>query len=428
MTEFMGKRVLIAGRGVSGLGAASALVRDGALFEIRDGAALDAPLEPDWDYVVLSPGIASGHPLVKRARDKKIPVISEIELGWRLNPAPVVAVTGTNGKTTTVGLIDEMLKSRYKTVLCGNVGYSYSRAASVGGYERAVVELSSFQAETIDRFKPHVAVITNISPDHLDRHGDMETYAALKCKIAARQTAGDFLILSADDIPSALLGTLKGGGESLYFSVRGRVNGAYLSDDRFYFYDEYICGLNRLRLPGIHNVKNALAAIAAARLSGVEREAIVEVLSTFCPDRHRCEPVGTVKGVAFYDDSKATNIGAALCGIDCVSGSTALIAGGSDKGCAYDALFERLPEHVACVAAIGETADALLAAAKKTGFDRIQKFKTLEGAVEACYKSGCKNVLLSPAAASFDMFSDYRDRGRAFVRAVEELKADEEKS
>ncbi len=411
------KKVLVYGRGVSGKGAEAALKIKGIKCVIRDGEEYKSD-KSNYDAVVVSPGISPNHPIFEKYKGK---IISELDLGAIFATKPYFAVTGTNGKTTTVELTGRLLSSKYKTRVTGNIGGSFALDA-LSDYEAFVVEASSFQLNSSRIFAPHVAAILNITPDHLDYHGDMYAYAKAKLNIAVRQTENDFLILSADELPIGLFGDFCPKSKVLYTSVRGKTDGAYLEDGKIYWLGEKVCSRLDVPLKGLHNVSNALAAIAIAKIAGVSNEEIVRSLAGYVQGEHRVKYVGAVRGVAFYDDSKGTNVAATLKAMASMTGSYALIAGGSDKGYEYDELFTDCTTMPKKVLAIGETSDKITAAAHRHGYHSVEKCASLEEAVTEAYASGADNVLLSPASASFDMFSSYAERGERFVKIVGELK------
>ena len=417
-------KALILGKGVSGTGAARALSAAGADYVICDESDFDTQIGGNYDLIVVSPSVTLNHRVFGFAAAHGIEVISEIELGYRLCDKPIVAVTGTNGKTTTTELIGKMLAARYSTAVTGNIGRSFALDAT-DKYDVFAVEVSSFQLETVKDFRPNVAVITNITPDHLDRHGNINEYARLKLGIAKNQKADDYLVMSADDIPLGLLEGFSPDSNVVYTSVNGRVHGAYLSDGKIYWFNEYICPLNQIKMQGIHNAANALSAIAAAKLCGIETSEIVKVLGEFDTDAHRMKYVASVKGVAFYNDSKGTNIAAAKKAMKSMPSTFCLIAGGSDKGYEFDELFTERSENFIKTCAVGETAEKITAAAKRNGFVNIEVYNSLKEATFAAYRSGAENVLLSPGTASFDSFKNYAERGEEFERVVNEIKNNE---
>lgn len=411
------KKVLVYGRGVSGNGAFLALKAKGIKCVIRDGDEY-ANDKNNYDAVVVSPGVRPDHPIFKKYAGK---IISELDLGAIFAKKPYYAVTGTNGKTTTAELAGRLLGAKYKTRVTGNIGESFALDA-LSDYDAFVVEASSFQLNSSRIFAPHVAAILNITPDHLDYHGDMYAYAKAKLNIATKQTENDYLILSADDLPIGLLSDFCPKSKVLYTSVRGKTDGAYLEDGKIYWLGEKVCSRLDVPLKGLHNVSNALAAIAIAKIAGISNDEIVGALAGYVQADHRVKYVCAINGVAFYDDSKGTNVAATLKAMDCMTGSYALIAGGSDKGYEYDELFTDCAKLPKKVAAIGETAEKIVAAAHRHGYHSVEKCASLEEAVTEAFGSGADNVLLSPASASFDMFSSYAERGERFVKIVGELK------
>ncbi len=414
---YSGKRVLIIGKGISGEGAKTAL----------DGLGAECAFYEDTytvngnkaDMIVVSPGISREHAVFGHAAENGIEIIGEAELGYRINKKPVIAITGTNGKTTVTELIGKILeRAGHKVAVCGNIGNSFSLAAFRGGYDYAVVEISSFQLETVKYFKPYIAVITNISPDHLDRHKTMGAYCAAKRKIAAKQTKEDYLVLSQDDIPLYALEDFMPQSSVMYTSVRGKMRGAYVTENKIYYMGEYVCDTDRVRMEGEHNLKNALSAVCAAKILNVKNKCIVSALTDFLPDAHRLNLVARKGGKNYYNDSKGTNIMASVCAAEYMSGDTCLIAGGSDKGYEYDELFTKLPPGVVRIAAVGETAAKIKRAADKYGFANIEVFDDFTKAFLWAKDGIEENVLLSPASASFDMFTSYSERGEAFERLV----------
>lgn len=415
------------GGGVSGKGAESALKECGASVAIADESknpeAITREFVSGFDLVIVSPSVPAWHKIYQFAEELKIGIYGEIELGARLYGGKIVAVTGTNGKTTVTRLIGEILKRAGKKVsVCGNIGVSFASSAVFDGSEIAAVEVSSFQLESIQTFRPDIAIITNITPDHIDRHGTFYDYAVLKRKIAQNQTSEDHLILSRDDIPLCALESFCPGSNVLYTSLYAKTRGAYLLDGTVYFFNEPVIKRSSIRLAGDHNVANALNAVCAAKLLGIPDEAVRDVLAEFCADDHRIKMVGRVNGKNYFNDSKGTNIGSTLAAVRAMSGDTALILGGKEKGFEFDALFDQLPESVIYIAAIGETADKLVAAAGRRGKLLPEKQTSLRDAVYACAGSSAENVLLSPAASSFDMFKDYAHRGEMFEAIVKELR------
>lgn len=413
--DFKGKTIVIAGRGVSGESAHEVLTSLGATC-----AYLDEGLPEHAELLVLSPGISIFDPALGEAKRRGVRIIGEIELGYLLCRRPIVAVTGTNGKTTVVRMIGRILQSaKIKAAVCGNVGVPFSRVAYKDDFDVAVVEVSSFQLESVHAFRPKVAVITNIAQDHLNRHKTMRAYIDAKLSVARNQTADDTLILSQDDIPLQALEGFCPKAKLLYTTVRGVDNGAYVLDGGIWFGGEEVCKIAQIHAENEHTLKNVLSAVCACKALGIENDAIIDALSTFEQDAHRLHLSACKGGKNFYNDSKGTNVSATLAAASCMKGNTCLIAGGSDKGETYDGLFKNLPPQIVRVAAIGEVANILCAAAARCGFLNIEAFADLGSAFAWASDGEEENVLLSPASASFDAYSSYAERGEAFERLVE---------
>ncbi|MDD7158714.1 MAG: UDP-N-acetylmuramoyl-L-alanine--D-glutamate ligase [Firmicutes bacterium] len=420
MTQLLKGKILVAGKGISGRGAAFALGKIGAYYKAVEGDYEKEISCGDYSLVVVSPGIPVSDPLFAAAEKRGIRVISEIELGGLLNKGKILAVTGTNGKTTVAKMAALMLGEKYRVALCGNIGKSFSEVAVLGGYEIAIVEVSSFQLETTELIKPDVAVITNIAEDHLDRHGSMEKYAALKLKIAQNMTENDTLVLSQDSISVKYLADFRPRAKTVFTCVRGRINGAYKDGESFFVNGERLIGATELPFSEIHNDENFLAAAAAASALGATSTDITTGIKKFTPENHRLSLVRETRGVRFYDDSKGTNVSATVSALREMRGSVCLIAGGSDKNCDFSPLFSSRVKFDKLIL-IGQTRYKIRDAAYFGGFSDVVLCDDLPSAVKIAYKSGCKNVLFSPACASFDMFENYSERGEKFVECVNAL-------
>ena len=367
---------------------------------------------------VISPGVPYDCALSAFSRENGVEVISELEYGASFLNRPIAAITGTNGKTTTVTLLDKMIKeSGKRSVLCGNVGFPVTSASGIKS-DFAVLECSSFQLEGIKAFKPKVAAILNVSPDHIDRHKSFENYFAIKSKITENQDESDFLVLNKN-----LDGKIKTRAKTYCFSATEKTNGAHLEKDNIVFGNgEYVTGLYNVRLLGKHNVENVLAAVTMAKLLKISNVYIERAVSTFYGVPHRIAFVREIDGVKYYNDSKGTNIASALVAAEAMKGNTVLILGGKDKGISYDALFEALPKKVTAAVVFGENAESILLSAEKFGFQSVKRCKTLKECVlTARYLAKDGNVLLSPATSSFDMFADFEERGERFEEIVKSL-------
>ncbi len=440
------KHVLVLGLAKSGEAAAKLLHRHGANVTVNDivpyeeneqARKLEALgievicgshplhlLDRPFSFIVKNPGIPYTNPLVSAAEKKGIPVITEIELCQQLTDAPIVAVTGSNGKTTTTTLIYEMLKGeKHRPLIAGNIGTVACEVAEKATKEETlVIEVSSFQLlGTID-FKPNVSVLLNLFDAHLDYHGTKENYVAAKEKITANQEEDDLFIYNADDpFVVSIAGRTK--ATLLPFSTKRVIEEGIYSDDRFIYYKkEPIIPLKEIALPGKHNVENVLAAIGAAKAIGAASDEIVRVLRTFTGVRHRLQFVAEYEGRRFYNDSKATNILATEKALQSFQEPIVLLAGGLDRGNSFDELKPHL-RNVRVLVAFGETKEKLAKTAKDAGVETIVFADWIEDAVESayCHSNRGDVILLSPACASWDQYKTFEERGERFIRAVHKL-------
>lgn len=403
--------------------AVRSLVSKGAHALNREDAETSAER---CDVLVLSPGIPIDHPLPVTFKRMGKAVIGEAELGARALTAPCVAVTGTNGKTTTVTLIEHILRAAgRRAVACGNIGKPITACLKELSPEAvAVAEISSFQLETLTSLRPHVAVVLNVAEDHLNRHYTMENYIFLKQRLLKNCTESEYAVLDRDD-PVVRTFAEKTRAHVVWFSLSEETNGAYVRDGAFYFRGERILSLSDFPLEGEHNAADALAAICAARLMGVGNEAIGTALARFSGVSHRLQKLGTVGGVTFIDDSKATNVDAAIKAVASVKGESVLLLGGKDKGYSYAPLFEALKKSGVVHAVIcGENAFRILDAAVKADFTRVTLCRAFDMAVRIAFMTARpgQNVLLSPASASFDAFQSYEQRGERFAELFRTLR------
>ncbi len=379
------------------------------------------------DALVLSPGIPIDHPLaVAFKRNRKL-VLGESELAARALRSPVLAVTGTNGKTTTVSMLTEILKKGgFPAKACGNIGLPIVELCEEEE-TLAVAEISSFQLETLNSLRPHVAVVLNITEDHLNRHYTMENYVFLKSKLLKNLTETEYAVLNYDD-PTVRSFAEKTRAKTLYFSVRERVAGAYLENGELYFGKEKLLSASELPAGGVHTLQNALAAIVAAKIMGVKTQAIVEALTSFKGIKHRIEEVGSYRGVRFVNDSKGTNVDATLKAIATMEQETVLLLGGKDKGYDYQKLFSALSgSKVVHAVLYGENRYALYKSARSCRFEAFTLCDGFDFAVRVALlkaKAG-QTVLLSPASASFDEFASYEQRGERFVERLQEWNKEE---
>lgn len=451
--NFEGKKVLVCGMARSGVSAAQCLYELGARVTISDSKAeekLAEALQPlegmdirrclgdqaqpadleSYDLAVTSPGIPMQAPILRAVQAAGVPLIGELELGAQVSRAPLYAVTGTNGKTTTTTLIGEIFRNLGKTTyVVGNIGYPFTACALQCGEEDvAVAEVSSFQLETISTFHPHIAVMCNITEDHLNRHGTMEEYIRVKERIFENMGQGDYAVLNLDDP------IVRGMAERIpcapaFFSRRQEVEtGAYLEGEEVVFslngHKKRVLRADEIRIPGEHNLENALAATALAMLAGVPAPVVRHTLKTFPGVEHRIETVRIVEGVTYINDSKGTNVDASIRAVRAMKVPTVLLAGGYDKHTDFLPLArEILASKIHTVVVLGDTAEQIERALRAVGFESILHAKTFEEAVllaRSCAREG-ENVLLSPACASFDMFQDYEERGRVFKEIVSRL-------
>ncbi len=383
----------------------------------------------DADVVMKSPGIPDDVPLIKALKQKSIPVISEIEFASKYTNGIIVGITGSNGKTTTTMLVNHILKKANLSVgMGGNIGDSFAQQVAKQNFDIHVLELSSFQLDGIESFQPHIAVITNITPDHLDRYNyDFEKYVDSKFRITKNQTEKDFLIYDFDD--KVIVNWLKKNkvkATLLPFSIKNKLEqGVYLEDNKIiikYKKEEKIMGISSLALKGKHNTKNAMAAAMTASLLKVRKDTIRESLEDFEGAEHRLENVLKINGVQYINDSKATNVNATFYALESMKSPTVWIVGGVDKGNDYLDLMPLVREKVKAIICLGVDNQKIV----QTFFnvvDLVVEIMGAEEAVKVAYKIAEKGdtVLLSPACASFDLFENYEDRGAKFKKAVREL-------
>jgi UDP-N-acetylmuramoylalanine--D-glutamate ligase len=445
--ELKNKRVLVVGLGKSGIAAARFLKARGAQVTVSDirpagliselPALLDAGIMVETgshglltfrrqDLIVVSPGVPSNTPELTTVRAMGIPIIGEMELGSEFLQGQIVAITGSNGKTTTTTLIGEILKaSGEPTLVGGNIGRPVVDMVAESTPESwSVLEVSSFQLETIQTFKPRIALVLNITPDHLDRHGSFEAYAAAKARITENQTADDFLILNAEDEPTKLIAA-KTKAQIYWFSPKRQVKqGAFVHGESILFRAkeggevEPIMPVAEIPLAGAHNVENVLAAVCTARLAGVDAQTIREAVAAFHAVEHRLEFVREFNGVRWFNDSKATNVDATAKAIEAFPGGIWLILGGKDKDSDYSTLSPLLRTRVKAVITIGSAAEKI--ESHLAGVVKIERAGTMERAIAWAQKEARSGdvVLLAPACASFDQFENYEHRGRVFKQLV----------
>jgi UDP-N-acetylmuramoylalanine--D-glutamate ligase len=453
MMDLKGKKILVVGLGKSGLAAALFLRHRGAVVTVSDtrSAAQLATEIPSLleegiivesgghglltfrrqDLIVVSPGVPLDTAELVQARNFGLPIIGELELAARFLKGKTLAITGSNGKTTTTALLGEILDSAgLPTLVGGNIGIPVVALIDKSSDESwAVLEVSSFQLESTQQFHPKIAVILNITPDHLDRHGSFENYARAKERIFAAQNSEDSVVLNADN-PRAASASTSSKATVYWFSVEHPVSrGAWLENGYVVYRSaqdaetERVMPLSGIPLKGAHNVENVLAAVVAARLAGVSAEAIAKSIENFRAVEHRLEYVATLNGVEFYNDSKATNVDATAKAVASFSNGVHLILGGKDKGSDYTELTQLLQQRVCAVYTIGSAAAKI--ESQLRGVVTIHSCETLQNAVNAAAAAAHHGevVLLAPACSSFDQFENYEQRGRIFKELVHQRRS-----
>ena len=446
------KNILVYGAAKSGISAAHLLQKLGAnvwLFDCNTkltkedfkdklegnrqftflSGTLKEVLLPMLDLIIISPGVALDHPDVLELIKKNIPVWSEIELAYCFTKGKIIGITGTNGKTTTTTLVGEIMKSYFNEVfVVGNIGECYSdQALNTSAESVTVIELSSFQLETIHTFRPDISIILNITPDHLDRHHTMDHYIAAKERIAMNQTENELCILNYEDEILRTLSSRLYTDIMFFSSARKLPEGIYLDGDTIYYSNklktEFVCNVNELRLLGKHNYENVMAAVGAAITIGIPLEYIRKTILDFQAVEHRIEYVETIDGVTYYNDSKGTNPDAAIRALQAIKGPTLLIAGGYDKKVSFDDLINSFEGKVKYLILLGQTREQLAVTARNHGFTKIIMVNSLKEAVIVSAKKAEAGdvVLLSPACASWDMFDNYEQRGKLFKEYVREM-------
>ena len=445
------KKVLVVGTGISGIAATELLVGQKIDTILYDGnKELDkeklyakseilrqVPLllgeisEEEMDQIdvaVLSPGVPTDLPMVNAMRDKGIAIWGEIELAYYFAKGRIVAITGTNGKTTTTALTGEIMANYFEsTRVVGNIGIPYTSVALETTEETVTIaEISSFQLETIHEFRPRVSAILNITPDHLDRHHTMEAYIAAKEDIAKNQIAEDTCVLNYEDEVTRKFGEVVKANVLYFSSKRVLEKGIYLENGNIVLCvekPEVVCHVDELKLLGMHNYENYMAAIAMAAAYGVPMDVIREVAKSFGGVAHRIEYVCEKNGVAYYNDSKGTNPDAAIKAVQAMNRPTVLIGGGYDKNSEYDEWIESFDGKVKHLVLVGQTKEKIAETAKKHGFENVVLTDTFEETVKVAAELAEPGyaVLLSPACASWGMFKNYEQRGDIFKELVKAL-------
>ena len=446
--RFENKKVLVLGLALSGMNAAKLLLELGAMVTVNDAKELkDNPdakelissgikviagshpielLDESFSFMVKNPGIPYNNPMVKRALELGIPVLTEVELAAEILEGRLIGVTGTNGKTTTTTMITDLLNAGRKigkAYKAGNIGVPASAVARVATEDDDVVmELSSFQLMGIEAMRPAIAVITNITEAHLDYHGDRKEYVKAKWRITENQTADDYLVLNWDQAELREMSQLSKAQIIPFSRTQVLEDGAYASEGSLYFKGEKVMAISDLRVPGEHNIENALAAIAVAKLSGVANEAIASAFHLFYGVEHRIQFVAELNGRKFYNDSKATNILATKTALSSFRTPIILLAGGLDRGNTFEELVPFLG-NVKTLIVFGETAEKLKDAGEQAGIKEIVVTDDVASAVPIGYQYSEEGdtILLSPACASWDQYKNFEVRGKTFTDAVQSL-------
>lgn len=450
--EMKDKKVLVVGMGRSGIAAAHALQAAGAVVSVQDSKKeeeidkdfLDfvgeagikkyfgtVPEGEQFDMAVLSPGVPPALEFIQKAKDGGAEIIGELELAYRMGGGKYVAITGTNGKTTTTTLVGEMFKNAgRKTCVVGNIGVAViTDAMNADDDTWMVTETSSFQLETTEKFRPVVSAILNLTEDHMDRHKTMENYGAAKARIFRNQTKDEYLVINKDD--AACYALAEGCNATLIpFSRLEKLDtGAFVEDGIITIKDTdgkkiQFCRADELVIPGSHNLENALAAAAVGYFAGLAPEVITETLKTFQGVEHRIEFCGEIDGVRFVNDSKGTNPDASIKAVQAIKGGIVLIAGGYDKNSEYDELINAFDGKVRHMVLLGTTAPKIKAAAERLGFTD----SVICADMEECVRKGFElaqpgdTLLLSPACASWDMYDCFEDRGEHFKECMRKIK------
>ncbi|MBY6050451.1 UDP-N-acetylmuramoyl-L-alanine--D-glutamate ligase [Cytobacillus firmus] len=446
VNRYRHKKILVLGLAKSGVSAASLLHKLGAFVTVNDYKPLaENPeaqglleqgitvicgghpielLEEGFELIVKNPGIPYHNPMIKGALEKGIPVITEVELAYQVSEAPFIAITGTNGKTTTTTLVFEMLQAGSKMpLIAGNIGTVASEVAQNAAEENnIVIELSSFQLMGIQDFRPRIAILTNLYDAHLDYHGTREEYHAAKANITLNQTEQDYFIVNADQDKVMEAAALSKAQIIPFSTSKVLSEGAYVKDGWIYFNDEQVMERKDVSLPGEHNLENILSSVAAAKLTGVGNEAISRVLGSFTGVKHRLQYVGEHQNRKFYNDSKATNILATKNAVAAFDQPVLLLAGGLDRGNSFDELIPSL-KKVKALVTFGQTAEKIEKAAMEAGIKTIERVDNVEKAVPAAFKLSEPGdvILLSPACASWDQYKTFEVRGDMFIDAVHKL-------
>jgi UDP-N-acetylmuramoylalanine--D-glutamate ligase len=447
INDYLHKKILVLGLAKSGVGAAILLHKLGAFVTVNDYKSLSENpeaqglleqgitvicgehplelLEEGFEMIVKNPGIPYHNPMVQKAMELKIPIITEVELAYQISEAPFIGITGTNGKTTTTTLVFEMLKEGNQSpLIAGNIGTVASVVAqSAKENNQIVIELSSFQLMGTPKFRPKIAILTNIYDAHLDYHGTRSEYVRAKANITKNQTNDDYFIVNHDQ-EEVMEIAKESKAQIIPFSTKKELKaGVFVKNGWVYYNQEQIMKIADILLPGTHNLENILSAVAAAKLTGVSNEAICKVLNTFKGVKHRLQFIEEIQNRIFFNDSKATNILATKKALSAFDQPIILLAGGLDRGNEFDELIPSL-KNVKAIITFGQTAAKLERVAGVAGIKTIQRVDNVGKAVPIAYKLSDPGdvILLSPACASWDQHKTFEERGDIFIEMVHKLK------
>lgn len=449
ITDYQNKNVLVLGAGKSGSNAAKTLVELGAKVTLNDAKpASELPelaelsdlgvdviarghpqsiIDATFDLLVKNPGIPYDNPVVQSAIEHKTKIITEVELAFQITDAEIIAVTGSNGKTTTTTMITKILneeRPKGHAYVAGNIGVPATMvAAKATADDTIVMELSSFMLLGIETLRPHVAVLTNIFENHLDYHKTRENYVNAKMRITLNQTPDDYFVVNYDKQEWRDLSERSAAQVVPFVRTSEIMTGAYEQNGKLYYNQEFIMNADDIKVPGKQNVENALAAIAVAKILGKSNLAISNVLETFTGVRHRSQFVLEANGRRYYNDSKATDIEATQMALEGFNRPIVLLAGGLDRGYTFERLVPQFKEHVKAAVVFGETAELMTDALKQAGVTNIKKVNDVKAAVPVAYSLSNDGdiILLSPANASWDQYPNFEVRGDEFINAVETL-------
>ena len=434
--DFKNKKILVLGYSITGVAAAKYLAKNGAsvyLSEVKERTNQDTKelenlgVQIEFNghseefinnaaFAILSPSIPPKTPILQELKKRGIEYFSDVELAFRIAPEKIIPITGTNGKTTTTMLTDFILSSEYKTTSCGNIGTSPCDYLD-SDYDYLICESSSYQLEYSPTLAPHIAIYTNLTPDHMGFHGNLENYFEAKAKMFRNMKENDFAILNYDD-PKLRKLSKEIKAKTIFFSTSNKAD-VMINGNNIDFMGEPIISLDDIKMPGAHNIQNVMCALSVAKILKIDNKKIKEKVSQFRAPEHRCEFVCKIGKTEFYNDSKATNPEASMVALNAFPNKTvSLIAGGRDKNTTLKEFCDYVNKYIDNVVLIGEATERFEDELQKSGFRNIIKGSTLEDAVDRAIKTNTDVVLLSPACASFDMFNSFEHRGEVFKEYV----------